>query len=146
MPDEERRAAADQAAENAAVHAARLADRQATEHARAADLLRRFASRAEQRLPAQRLRVRGYGGRGTAATGVTGWYLRTDLTAGLGTDGSFYVLTAPLTWWQRLRGITPEPTHPPLVLGAGGRDGQSLDLTVALDRLLPGWAQLPPSP
>lgn len=85
------------------------------------------------------LRVRGYGGRGSARTPLHGWYLRLDRTAAVDTDGAFYVLTAPLSLLERLRGTHPRPSPPPLVLGAGGRDGDSIDLDVALERLLPGW-------
>jgi hypothetical protein len=32
--------------------------------------------------------------------------------------------------------VRPEPSDPPLVLGAGGKDGESLDLDVAIARVL----------
>jgi hypothetical protein len=51
-------------------------------------------------------------------------------------DGEFYVLTAPSSLTARFRGVTPVPSDPPLVLGAGGKDGESLDLVQALDRAL----------
>lgn len=123
------------------MHADMLQRRQRAENERAAALLREFAAVARDRLPAERLRVRGYGGRGHAASDVTGWYLRSDRSAGLSTDGDFYVLTAPLGLRDRLTGIALEPSAPPMVLGAGGKDGESIDLPVALERLLPGWRQ-----
>ncbi|QOR69633.1 hypothetical protein IM660_13250 [Ruania alkalisoli] len=127
--------------EAAAEHERRLVARQASENARAQRLLDQFVRAAEQAgLPAHRLEVQGYGGRGSARTPRRGWYLRVDRTAAVGTDGSFYVLTAPLSLWDRLRGVEPEAKPPPLVLGAGGKDGDSIDLRDALDRLLPGWA------
>ena len=119
-----------------------LAQRQEAEHARARTLLVRFAAVAREHLPPERLRVGGYGGRGSARSNLTGWYLRGDRTAGLDVEGRFYVLTAPLGIRERLRGITLEPTPPPMVLGAGGKDGESIDLPVALERLLPGWTSL----
>ncbi len=125
--------------EAAATHAERLRQRQQAEHDRAAALLRDFVAVARDRLPAERLRVLGYGGRGSARSDVTGWYLRTDRAAGMSTDGEFYVLTAPLGVLDRLRGVTLTPTPPPLVSGAGGKDGDSIELVAALDRLLPGW-------
>src|SRR5690606_36276655 len=70
---------------------------------------------------------------------VEGWYLRLDKTVGLGTDGEFYVLTAPLGLLDRVRGATLRPTPPPLVIGAGGKAGDSIAPVAALDRLLPGW-------
>lgn len=124
------------------MHADRLARAEEAAHARAATLLAEFTEVARQRLPAVPLRVAGYGGRGTARTPLSGWYLRADRTSGVSTAGHFYVLTAPLTLVDRLRGVTPAPVPPPLVLGAGGRDGESIDLPVALERLLPGWRAL----
>ncbi|MBD8061402.1 hypothetical protein [Oceanitalea stevensii] len=133
---------AEQRREAAAVHADMLEQRQRAEHERAARLLRDFAAVARDRLPAEPLRVRGYGGRGEARSGLAGWYLRTDRSAGLSSDGDFYVLTAPLGLRERLRGVDLQPTPPPMVLGAGGRDGESIDLPDALERLLPGWRTL----
>jgi hypothetical protein len=49
------------------------------------------------------------------------------------------VLTAPIGLLERVRGARPEPRRPPLTLGAGGKDGESLPLAEALERLLPGW-------
>ncbi|TNC17369.1 hypothetical protein FHE66_10880 [Georgenia sp. 311] len=125
--------------EAAEAHADMLERRRQAEHDHAARLLREFAAVARDRLPAERLHVRGYGGKGSARSDVTGWYLRADRAAGMSTDGEFYVLTAPLGLRDRLTGVTLRPTPPPLVLGAGGKDGESLDLPVALERLLPGW-------
>jgi hypothetical protein len=34
--------------------------------------------------------------------------------------------------------VTPAPSDPPLVLGKGGRDGESIDLADALARVLSG--------
>ena len=134
---------AQQRTEAAREHAARLAARQDAEHARAEQLLADFVRRARAAgLEPEPLQVKGYGGRGTARTPLHGWYLRTDRTAGVSTDGDFYVLTAPLGLLDRVRGIRPAPRRPPLVLGAGGKDGDSIDLVDALERLLPG--QRPP--
>ncbi|PFG40713.1 hypothetical protein ATJ97_3246 [Georgenia soli] len=117
-----------------------LARRRRGEADRAAAMLRTFAAAARRAgLPPRPLRVQGYGGRGTARTDLTGWYLRGDRTAAVGTDGHFYVLTARLSVLDRLRGTTAAPQEPPLVLGAGGKDGDSVDLSTALTRLLPGW-------
>ncbi|ROR72645.1 hypothetical protein [Bogoriella caseilytica] len=131
---------AEQRTEAARVHAERLQARQNAEHAQAEQLLRAFAEAAAQHgLDAEELRVKGYGGGGTVRTALRGWYLRQDRSAGVSTAGDFYVLTAPLGLLDRVRGVRPEPSRPPLVLGAGGRDGDSIDLPEALERLLPGW-------
>lgn len=121
------------------MHAERLARSEQAVHGRAAALLAEFAEVARERLPAVPLRVLGYGGRGSARTSLSGWYLRTDRTSGVSTTGDFYILTAPLTLVERLRGTEPTPAPPPMVLGAGGKDGESIDLPAALERLLPGW-------
>jgi len=132
-----------QRTEAAHEHAARLAARQDAEHRQAEELLARFVVAARTAdLPTAPLQVKGYGGRGTARTPLHGWYLRADRTAAVATDGDFYVLTAPLSLLDRVRGVRPEPKRPPLVLGAGGKDGDSIDLVDALERLLPGWNAL----
>ncbi|MFV0252285.1 MAG: hypothetical protein ACK5H2_03005 [Beutenbergiaceae bacterium] len=120
-------------------HQARLHARQSAEHAKAGAILAEFVSVAATRLPAQPLVVQGYGGRGSARSNVDGWYLRVDKTVGVGTDGEFYVLTAALSLMDRLRGVRLRPTPPPLVIGAGGKDGDTIDLVDALERLLPQW-------
>lgn len=126
--------------EAARVHEERLVARQAQESNAAGALLRTFAAAAATAgLAPEPLRVTGYGDRGTARSQVTGWYLRLDRKAGVGTDGQFYVLTAPLGALDRLRGVRLAPSPAVLVLGAGGKDGDSIDLRDALTRLLPGW-------
>lgn len=117
----------------------RLQARQEAEHARARAILAEFVAVARDRLPTETLMVKGYGGRGSARSNVEGWYLRLDRTVGLGVDGEFYVLTAPLGVLDRVRGVRVTPTPPPLVIGAGGKDGDSIELVDALERLLPGW-------
>lgn len=130
---------ASQRTEAAREQGRRLRERQEVEHTRARAILAEFTPIALERLPPERLVVKGYGGRGSARSDVEGWYLRLDKTVGLGTDGQFYVLTAPLSALDRIRGVRLQPTPPPLVIGAGGKDGDSIELVAALDRLLPGW-------
>ncbi|MFD6449033.1 hypothetical protein ACFWEJ_28285 [Promicromonospora sp. NPDC060204] len=129
-----------QRAEAVRVQAERLEARQDAEHTRAEAMLREFVTAARTAgLAPEDLQVQGYGGRGTARTGLKGWYLRVDRSAGVSTDGDFYVLTAPIGLLDRLRGMRPETRRPPLILGAGGKDGESMPLADVLDRLLPGW-------
>ena len=136
----EARAWAAQRTEAAHIHAERLQARRDTEHDRAEALLAEFVAAAHHReLPSQPLRVRGYGGKSSARTPLRGWYLRRDASSGVSTDGNFYVLTAPLNIFDRIRGTHPKPSRPPMVLGAGGKDGETIDLSEVLDRLLPGW-------
>jgi len=129
-----------QRAEAVRVQAERLEARQDAEHTRAEGMLREFVAAARAAgLAPEPLQVQGYAGRGTARTRLQGWYLRADRTLGISADGNFYVLTAPIGVLDRLRGVRLEPRRPPLVLGAGGKDGESVPLGDALDRLLPGW-------
>lgn len=130
---EQRRDAADE-------HADRLRRRQEAQSTRAQTMLDAFAAAAlRSGLAPTRLTVTGHSGRGRATSDVSGWYVRNDRTMGVGTDGRLYVLTAPLSLLDRVRGVHLTPITPPLVLGAGGRDGDSIDLADALERVLPGW-------
>jgi len=63
-------------------------------------------------------------------TDLCGWYLRNDHSAAVGDDGRYYRLTTP--------DGRPQADPPPLVLGRGGKDGESIDLADALKRALAG--------
>ncbi|KRD42732.1 hypothetical protein ASE38_00025 [Cellulomonas sp. Root930] len=127
---EERRAAA-------AAHGELLEGRQRAESARAQEQIDAFLRRALTFGPAPvPLSARSYDGRARYRTPLTGWYLRRDETVAVDTDGKFYVLTAPSSLAARFRGVSPEPSAPPLVIGAGGKDGESLDMSEALARVL----------
>lgn len=117
----------------AAEHAAALQRRKAAESEQARALIERFVAEARARgLRTTELRARSYSGRTTYRTGVTGWYLRRDRSLGVGEDGSFYVLSVPGSLADRFRGARLTPEDPPLAVGAGARDGESM----ALDALL----------
>lgn len=127
----------EQRREAAAAHEAALAARQHAESQRARELIRDFLTEATRRgIAPEPLRAQGYGGRGSYRTGVDGWYLRRDRTVAIGADGEFYVLTVPASVSARWRGVEVVPQDPPLVIGAGGKDGESLDLPIALARVL----------
>jgi hypothetical protein len=118
-----------------------LAQRQNAEHQRAEALLAQFMPAVTTRGPAPvELMVQGYGGVGEAPTNLRGWYLRNNRTCALGTDGKFYVLIAPLSRLHLpFMKVKVAPTRPPLIIGEGGKDGDSIDLADALERVLPGW-------
>lgn len=123
--------------EAAAAHADALSRRQAAESARARDMLAELVRRASADGPAPvPLRARSFDGRHRYRTQLVGWYLRQDESLAVSTSGDFYVLRAPATLAARWRGVELAPTDPPLVLGAGGKDGESLDLHVAIARVL----------
>jgi hypothetical protein len=61
-------------------------------------------------------------------TDKRGWYLRKNQSVAIGEDGAYYILTVPGGWGERLRGVKLTPTPPPLVVGKGGRDGETGDL------------------
>lgn len=118
-------------------HAAALERVQQAEHASARALIADFVAEARRSgLPTERLMARSYDGRHRYRTSTSGWYLRRDRNAAIGDDGLFYVLSVPSSLGAMLRGATLEPKDPPMVLGAGGKDGESVDLPIALQRAL----------
>lgn len=125
--------------EAAGAHADALAARQRAESARARVMIAEFLDEARVRgLAPVPLHVRSYDGRARYRTPLTGWYLRRDETVGVDTAGDFYVLTTPASLAARFRGVRPTPQDPPLVIGAGGKDGESIDMPDALARVLDG--------
>ena len=128
--------------ERAAFHADALRRRDAEESAKAQVLIDRFVAQATQAgLPTQELTARPWSGRGRYRTGIVGWYLRRDGSVGVGLDGGFYVLLVAPVGFGRRRTVQVEPSPPPLQVGKGGRDGES----VALDELLEMRLQWPRS-
>ena len=121
----------------AAEHADALARRQAAQSLQARGLIAAFVRDATERgVPSVPLTARSYDGRGRYRTPLRGWYLRRNESVAVGTDGEFYILTVPPSLRARLRGATPLASDPPLILGKGGRDGESIDLADALGRAL----------
>lgn len=120
-----------------------LSSEHARESAEASAFLLQFVQSArEAGLPSEPLMARGYGGKGSAKTSLKGWYLKADRSLGVDTDGNYYILTKDLSLLDRVRGVMLKPTAPPLTLGKGGRDGESMDLTAKLDELLPKWRRV----
>jgi len=114
-----------------------LARRGAGESARARVLLTEFVREATARgIAPVRLRARSYDGRHRYRTATEGWYLKLNESVAVGTDGEFYLLGVPSSLLAQVRGATIEPSEPPLVLGKGGRDGESIDLPDALAMVL----------
>ncbi|SCF29535.1 hypothetical protein [Micromonospora mirobrigensis] len=109
----------------------------AAEQAEAAELVARFAAEATRRgLPTTRLSASSYDGRGRYRTRLTGWYLDRARTRAVDPAGRFYLLLVPAGLRARLFGADPRPAPAPLVIGQGGRDGDSVPLRDLLDRRL----------
>jgi hypothetical protein len=82
------------------------------------------------------LTARAYNGRATYRTGLRGWYLRPDRSLAVGADGGFYVLTVPASLRARVTGVVVQPQDPRLIVGEGGRDGESMPLQALLRQRL----------
>ncbi|PZG01421.1 hypothetical protein [Micromonospora deserti] len=118
-------------------HAAADERRRAAERAEAAELVAWFVTEATRRgLRPDRLTARAYDGRGRYRTRLRGWYVDRARTRAVDVDGRFHLLTVPGGLRARLLGAEPQPSPPPLVIGAGGRDGESIPLRALLARRL----------
>ena len=132
MGDESARRRAERA-EQTKYHAEAQRRREEQESAKARALIDRFVTEATQAgLTPEELTARPWSGRGRYRTGVVGWYLRRDRSVGVGLDGSYYVLVVAPERFGRWRTVPVDPTPPPLQVGRGARDGES----VALKELL----------
>lgn len=96
-----------------------------------------FVARARrQGLPTVRLAAGLLGSAAKVRTDRKGWYIRANHSVAVGTDGSFFVLTVPGGWRERLTGVRLKPQPPPLIVARGGRDGESGELVAFLERTL----------
>jgi hypothetical protein len=119
------------------VHAEAQERRRAAEISQARVLVADFVRRARERdLPTEPLVARSYTGHGRYRTGLRGWYLKADRSMAIAEDGGFYLLAVPASLRARLTGVTLREDDPPLVVGRGGRDGESIPLATLLERLL----------
>jgi hypothetical protein len=126
-------------------HVAARRQQDERESARAQLLVDRFVAQArEAGLPTEELTAAPWSGTGRYRTGVVGWYVRQDHSIGIGEDGGYYVLVVPPRRLGRWRTARVEPTAPPLVVGRGARDGETIDLDALLERRL-RWSD-PPDP
>jgi hypothetical protein len=115
-------------AEEAARRAELAANAGRAESKQAQVLIDRFVLDAKARgIKPQPLRANLYTGQ-NVKTDKTGWYLRKNKSLAIGEDGSYYVLTVPGGFRERLTGVKLKPSPPPLIVGKGGRDGESGDL------------------
>ncbi len=142
MSDEavERRAAR---AERAGSHVEAQRRRDEQESVKAQVLIDQFVADAMQAgLPSEELTARPWSGRGRYRTGVVGWYVRRDRSVGVGVDGGFYLLVVPPVRFGAFRTVRIHPSPPPLEVGRGARDGESVFLRDLLQRRL-HWSDSP---
>ncbi|MEH1015169.1 hypothetical protein V6U90_18895 [Micromonospora sp. CPCC 206060] len=115
------------------MHAAAEDRRRAAEQAEAAELVAEFVVEAARRgLRPSRLTALAYNGRTRYRTNLSGWYVDRACSRAVTPDGRFYLLGVPAGLRARLLGAVLAPSPAPLVIGAGGRDGQSVPLRAAL--------------
>jgi hypothetical protein len=119
--EERRQAAVEQAAA--------LERKKAAETAQAHELLVGFVRTMRSRgVEPQPLRAQVVGSAASYRTGISGWYLRRNRSLGVDVEGNFYILGVPASLKSRLSGVRVLPSDPPLVVGQGARDGESMPL------------------
>ncbi len=119
----------DKRREASAAHAAALEHRKAAETAQARVLLAGFVEQMKERgIEPQALRAPVTGTSTSYRTNITGWYLRRNRSLGTDPDGNFYILATPASLKARLTGVHLHPSDPPLTVGLGARDGESMPL------------------
>jgi len=107
------------------------------EHEQATAMIREGIARFEAAgIPPVALRARPYRGNGTIRTDLVGWYLKQDRSLAVDREGRYYVMRVDGGLRSRWRGATPEPGPAPLVVGRGGRDGDSFALEELLEMRL----------
>jgi hypothetical protein len=127
-------------ADDAARRAELAAARARSESLQAQKLIDEFVVTAKAKgIAPHPLRAKLYSGQ-AVRTDKVGWYLRKNQSVAIGDDGSYYVLAVPGGLRERLSGVKLTPSPPPLVVGEGGRDGETAALADFLQwRLEPGW-------
>ncbi|MDO4412591.1 hypothetical protein [Cutibacterium sp.] len=106
------------------------------EAARAQRLIDDFLAAARSKgMTPEPLRARLMDGH-EARTDKRGWYLNVKHSLAIGENGEYYQLVVPGGFRERIRGVTLEPSLPPMHIGRGGRDGETGDLKDFLGRLL----------
>jgi len=71
-------------------------------------------------------------------TDKVGWYLNAAQTLAIGPDGTYYQLVTSGGPLARFSGVRIGPGTPTLVIGRGGRDGETGELADFIDR---AWAR-----
>jgi hypothetical protein len=114
--------------------AAALERRKAADSAQAQVLLVDFVRELRERgVEPEALRAQVIGSGTSYRTGISGWYLRKNRSVGVDTEANFYILGTTASLAARVTGVKLVPSDPPLVVGQGGRDGESIKLADLLD-------------
>ena len=115
-------------ADDAARRAELAAARARSESLQAQKLIDEFVVTAKAKgIAPHPLRAKLYSGQ-SVKTDKIGWYIRKNESVAVGEDGSYYVLVVPGGLRERLSGVKLKPSPPPLIVGKGGRDGDTGDL------------------
>lgn len=69
-----------------------------------------------------------------------GWYINKSQTLAIAPDARFFKLLTTGGRFARFTGVKLAPSPPPLVVGRGGRDGETGDLKDFLERTLDDYA------
>jgi hypothetical protein len=120
--------------EAAAAQAAALQHRKDNETAQARKLLADFIEKMQALgIDPQPLRAPVVGSGASYRTNVTGWYLRRNHSLAVDAQGNFYILGTQPNVKARLFGVQVLPSDPPIIVGLGARDGESLPLKQLLE-------------
>jgi hypothetical protein len=115
-------------AEEAARRAELAAAQERGESVQAQKLIDEFLVKASALgIEPEPLRATLYTGQ-SVKTDKRGWYLRKNRSLAIGDDGSYYILTVPGGLRERFSGAKLRASPPPLIVGKGGRDGESGDI------------------
>lgn len=118
-------------------HAAALDRQRAADTAKARELVQDFVNEMQRR--GQRpglLRARVPGTTTTYRTSIQGWYIRQNRSLGVSVAGDYYILDTARSMRSFIAGVDLEPSDPPIVVGVGARDGESMPLDQLLQRRL----------
>lgn len=114
-------------------HGAALERKRAAETEQARELLAGFVATMKERgVQPEPLRAQVVGSSASYRTDLTGWYLRRNRSLAVDVDGNFYILGVPASLKSRVAGVRVRPSDPPLVVGQGARDGESMPLAELL--------------
>jgi hypothetical protein len=117
----------------AAEHAAALERRKASETAQARELLVDFVATLKERgVEPEPLRAQVVGSNASYRTNLIGWYLRRNRSLAVDVDGNFYILGVQASLKARVAGVHVLPSDPPIIVGQGARDGESMPLAELL--------------